>query len=229
MVTSEQLKEISVYVRGFLFESAERSEQDWLAEFPRAAAHRWQHTLIVLANADRILEGEGVDDERADAVRVAALLHDVSMFTCYHAVHGQVSAEMAQQYLMNRGYSPEFIARVCQAIAEHGTDLGDLPPEGQGARLSWEGKVLLEADILDKLGASAVTSTLLFLGKADHLNHEAHRALRDSAAFERAQFFRDFKWTDTGTRLAADRFSFFLEYLDRLREEVVEDDGPRFE
>ena len=142
--------------------------------FPRAAEHRWQHTLNVLSNAEQILKGEGADSDEAGIVRAASLLHDVSMFTCDHSIHGQVSAEIASDYLREQNYDSEFIEAVCRAVAEHGTDFGDIPPEQQGEKFSWAGKVLIEADILDKLGASAVTSALMYLGEARKLDFEAH-------------------------------------------------------
>jgi HD superfamily phosphodiesterase len=223
MIDKQDLLMIAEYVKDFLSESAGMSEQDWVKNFPRAAAHRWQHTLNVVGNAKKILEGEGASDEDAVVVRAAALLHDVSIFACDHSIHGQVSADMAIGYLEENGFDPIFVNRVSQAISEHGTDFGDLSPVEQGEQFSWEGKVLVEADILDKLGASAITSGLLILGEQHKLNHEARIGLLDSATYKRADFFKDFFWTTTGKQMAERRFGFFLEYLERLREEVVED------
>jgi HD superfamily phosphodiesterase len=197
MITKDQVLEIGTFVKDYLKESAASSDQERLKSFPRDADYRWQHTLNVLANAEKILEGEGASEEQASVVRAAALLHDVSMFTC-----------------------------VSKAVAEHGTDLGPIPPDEQGELFSWEGKVLLEADILDKLGASAVTNALLYLGKQGYFSHEVGRDLANGSAFERADFFRDYIWTTTGKRLAEERFSFFLEFLARLKEEVVEVERP---
>ena len=222
MITKKQLLEIGGFVKDYLKESAASSDQEWLKSFPRAADYRWQHTLNVLANAEKVLEGEGASEEQASVVRVAALLHDVSMFTCDHSIHGRVSAEIAEEYLSKHGYPDSFVQKISKAVAEHGTDLGPSPPDEQGELLSWEGKVLLEADILDKLGASAVTNALLYLGKQGCLSHEVSHDLAEGSAFERADFFRDYIWTTTGRKLAEERFSFFLEFLARLKEEVVE-------
>ena len=222
MITKKQLLEIGGFVKDYLKESAASSDQEWLKSFPRAADYRWQHTLNVLANAEKVLEGEGASEEQASVGRVAALLHDVSMFTCDHSIHGRVSAEIAEEYLSKHGYPDSFVQKISKAVAEHGTDLGPIPPDEQGELLSWEGKVLLEADILDKLGASAVTNALLYLGKQGCLSHEVSHDLAEGSAFERADFFRDYIWTTTGRKLAEERFSFFLEFLARLKEEVVE-------
>ncbi len=211
MLNQTQFDQICAFTRKYLKETAARSEQEWVRRFPRTAEHRWRHTLNVLRNAEKILAGEGADDDVADVVRVAAVLHDVSMFVCDHSIHGRVSAEIAEKYLREQGYPEEFVARVAQAIAEHGTDFGPLPPEEQGALLSWEGKVVVEADILDKLGASAIASGLLYLGEQGKLAHECRVALAGGPAMERAAFFKDYLWTETGRQLA---------------EEVVEGESP---
>jgi len=226
MITKDQVQEIGTFVRDYLKESAASSDQEWLQSFPRAADYRWQHTLNVLANAEKILAGEGANEEQASVVRAAALLHDVSMFTCDHTIHGRVSAEIAEEYLSKHGYPDSFVQKVSKAVAEHGTDLGPIPPDEQGELFSWEGKVLLEADILDKLGASAVTNALLYLGKQDCLSHEVSHDLAEGSAFERADFFRNYIWTATGRKIAEERFSFFLEFLARLKEEVVDVEIP---
>jgi HD superfamily phosphodiesterase len=222
MLTEEKLGHLYGFVRQYLDETAASSDREWVKNFPRAAEHRWQHTLNVLRNAEEILTGEGADDDVTDVVRVSAILHDVSMFVCDHAVHGRVSAKIATQYLREQGYPEEFVRRVARAVAEHGTDFGPLPPEEQGALFSWEGKVLVEADILDKLGASAITDALLYLGKEGWLSHECRAALAQGRAMERAAFFKDYIWTETGKRMAAERFAFFLKFQEQLAEEVVE-------
>ncbi len=222
MLTEEQFHGLCAYVRGHLENAAPHSNQEWVRQFPRAAEQRWQHTLNVHRNAQKILAGEEADQVSVEVVRVAAIFHDVAMFDCDHAIHGQVGAELAEAYLFHQGFLEDFVRRVSRAIAEHGTDFGSLAPDEQGALLSWEGKVLVEADILDKLGASAVTGTLLYLGKEGLLAHECHTALSQGRAMERAAFFKDYFWTDTGRRLAGERFAFFLSYLEQLADEVVE-------
>ncbi len=226
MLTDEQFRHLCRFVQKYLNGTAVKSEQEWLKNFPRAAEHRWQHTLNVLHNAEQILAGEGVSDDRAEVVRVAVILHDVSMFVCDHEVHGRVSAEIAEKHLLEEGYPKDFVNRVTRAVAEHGTDLGPLPPDKQGALFSWEGRVVLEADILDKLGASAITDSLLSLGEKDMLGFECHKELAEGRAMERASFFKDYIWTETGKRLAEQRFSFFLKFLEQLGEEVVETSNP---
>ena len=226
MLTDDRFRHLCHFTRTYLNDSVATSEQEWLKDFPRAAEHRWQHTLNVLHNAEQILAGEGASDEQTSIVRAAVILHDISMFVCDHEVHGQVSAEIAERYLLEQGYPQDFVNRVVRAVAEHGTDLGPLPPDEQGALFSWESKVVLEADILDKLGVSTITDSLLSLGKKDILGFECRKELSDGRAMERASFFKDYIWTETGKRLAEQRFSFFIKFLEQLKEEVVEISNP---
>lgn len=226
MITNQQFTHLYDFTRQYLKKTASESKDAWLKNFPRAADHRWQHTLNVLRNAETILAGEGADNDTAAVVRVAVILHDISMFVCDHEIHGRVSAEIAEKHLLEQGYPKEFVDRVTRAVAEHGTDLGPLPPDEQGALFSWEGKVVLEADILDKLGASTITDTLLSLGKSDRLGYECRKELSRGRAMERAAFFKDYIWTETGRRMAQQRFAFFQKFLEQLAGEVVESSAP---
>lgn len=221
MLNDDQFRQICEFTKHYLEESAASSERDWLIRFPRTAEYRWYHTLNVLRNADRILSEMNDSDFSGEVVRAAVILHDVSMFVCEHSVHGQVSADIAEQYLSDQDYPEEFVERVSRAIAEHGVDFDTLSPKEMGESFSWEGKILIEGDILDKLGASAVTSALLVQGKDDRLSFECQALLSEGRVMERAVFFKDYFWTESGKQMAEDRFGFFLRYLDQLAEEVV--------
>jgi HD superfamily phosphodiesterase len=226
MLTNLQFNEIAEFTHKYLEESAAKSEQPFIKKFPRSAEHRWQHTLNVLRNAEKILAGDGFSQDVASAVRAACLLHDVSMFVCDHEVHGQVSAKIAEGYLSEKGYSVDFIGRVARAIAEHGVDFDTLTPEAMGAAFSQEGKLLIEADILDKLGACAITDSLLAFGKDDRLQFECRLGLQKGRAMERAAYFKEYLWSQTGKRMASDRIGFFLKFLEQMQEEIVETSSP---
>jgi hypothetical protein len=43
---------------------------------------------------------------------------------------------------------------------------------------------------------------------------------------ERAAFFKDYIWTETGRRMAQQRFAFFQKFLEQLAGEVVESSAP---
>ncbi|MFT3890071.1 MAG: HD domain-containing protein [Anaerolineales bacterium] len=221
MLTKEELERIADYTRQYLYETGAKRDEERIKRQPRSSEHRWQHTLNVLRNAEQILAGENASDELADIVRVAVLMHDISKFTCESKIHAQVGAEVAQKYLTEQGYPKEFVERVALAIAEHGKDFSLIPHEQQGELLSWEGKVLIEADVLDKLGASAITDALLSLGKRDRLGFET-RAELQGRPMQRAVSSREYFWTNTGKRMAEGRFAFFEKFMEQLADEVVE-------
>ena len=222
MLSKEDLGRIADYTRQYLYETGAKRDAEHIRTRPRSIDYRWQHTLNVLRNAEQILVGENASDESAEIVRVAVIMHDISKFACESAVHAQVGAEVAQKFLTEEGYPKEFVERVARAIAEHGAIFSPLPPDQLGDLLSWEGKIVREADTLDKLGASAITDALLRLGKQDRLGFECLRELAEGRMMERAVFARQYIWTETGKRMAEQRFAFFKKFIEQLKEEVVE-------
>lgn len=229
MLTKHQFREIAAFTRRHLEETFASSTQEWTKVFPRAAEHRWQHTLNVLQNAEKILEGEKLGQDPGAVVKVSAVLHDVSMFVCDHSVHGRVSAEIGEEYLSAQNLPDDFIIRASRAITEHGVDFDTLSPDEMGSQFSLEGKILIEADLLDKFGATAVTSALLGLGKENLLPFECRQAIKKGREMERALYFKDYIWTETGKKMRDDRFGFLLSFLDQLLEEVVEETDLFFE
>jgi len=226
MLMKQQFREIANFTHQYLVETVAKSDQEWVKSFPRAAEHRWQHTLNVLQNAVKILDGEKLDQNIFDIVKVSAIMHDISMFVCDHSIHGRVSAEIAEGYLSAQGFSSNFTYRVTQAITEHGVDFDTITPDEMGAQFSLEGKIQIEADILDKFGVSAVTSALLQLGKNELLPFECRIALNDGIEMQRALYFKDYLWTETGKKMRDDRFGFFLSFLNQLSEEGFEKTSP---
>lgn len=222
MLTKQQLGEIATFTHLYLEKSVATSNQEWIKAFPRSAEHRWQHTLNVLQNAEKILVGENLEQNLVDIVKVSAVMHDVSMFVCDHSIHGRVSAEIAEEYLSTQDFSTDFVHRVARAITEHGVDFDTLSPDEMGSQFSVEGKILIEADLLDKFGACALTNALLRLGKDDLLPFECRIALNDGSDMQRALYFKDYVWTAKGKKMRDDRFGFFLAFLNQLSEEVVE-------
>ncbi|MGA9348165.1 MAG: hypothetical protein WBW48_05080 [Anaerolineae bacterium] len=70
-----------------------------------------------------------------------------------------------------------------------------------------------------------MTDGLLYLGKQDKLSHECRVALAEGRVMERAAFFKDYLWTETAKRLAEERFGFFVQFLEQLAEEVMEEEA----
>jgi len=72
-------------------------------------------------------------------------------------VHAEEGARVAREYLEARDYPQSFVDAVCKSVAEHSYqgDLADLPLET---------RCLVEADLLDKVGANGTALMLLRMG-----------------------------------------------------------------
>ncbi|MFB6354109.1 MAG: HD domain-containing protein [Halobacteriales archaeon] len=120
-----------------------------------SADYRFNHIINVVDLAADIAEREGAD---VDVVKVAALFHDVAKLEVDQDVHAEAGARVAREYLESHGDFPEsFIDRVCTVVENHSY-------QGPVTDLSVEAQSLIEADILDKVGANGVALMLLRMG-----------------------------------------------------------------
>ncbi len=105
---------------------------------------RYEHTMRVYRWAIKLQAKCGGDLE---IITLAALLHDIGWDS--DRPHNEVGAEMAVEYLDSIGYDEEKIARVGEIILRH---------EDQDTQdeLSLECKVVMDADLLDEVGALSV-------------------------------------------------------------------------
>ena len=148
-------------MKGFVFEylaaSVEKEEEGGrMSWYPwHSAEYRHNHILNVVDLAVEIAEKEGAD---TDVTRVAALFHDVAKLETDQELHAEAGARVAREYLESRGEYPEsFVQQVCRAI-EHHSHQGDLTD------LALETQCLIEADLLDKVGANGTALMLLRMG-----------------------------------------------------------------
>ena len=152
-----ELEEMKRFVYEYL-EASVRNEDEGgrMRWYPwHSAEYRFNHTLNVLQLSEKIARSEGAD---LDVVRVAALFHDVAKLDADQDVHAKEGARVASEYLTSRGdYPDSFVERVCRAIEEHSYqgDVRDVSPETQ---------CLIEADLLDKVGANGTALILLRMG-----------------------------------------------------------------
>jgi len=156
-VSEEAFEEMQAFVHDYLAASVE-SEDDGgrMRWYPwHSAEYRFNHILNVVDLAAHIAEREGAD---VDVVRVAALFHDVAKLEVDQDVHAEAGARVAREYLESHGdYPPSFVDRVCQSILDHSY-------QGDPTDLSIETQCLIEADLLDKVGANGTALMLLRMG-----------------------------------------------------------------
>ncbi|MFC6836215.1 HD domain-containing protein [Halomarina ordinaria] len=156
-VADEEFEAMKQFVHDYLAASVESEETGGrMRWYPwHSAEYRFNHILNVVDLATTIAEREGANP---DVVRVAALFHDISKLEADQDVHAEEGARVAREYLTARGDFPEsFVEEVCAAIRDHSYQgpLTDLPLET---------RCLVEADLLDKVGANGTALMLLRMG-----------------------------------------------------------------
>ena len=155
-VTDDEFDEMAAFVFEYLAASVENEDEGGrMRWYPwHSAEYRHNHILNVVELAEEIAEKEGAD---VDVTRVAALFHDIAKLDAEQDVHAEEGARVAREYLEARDYPQSFVDAVCKSVAEHSYqgDLADLPLETQ---------CLVEADLLDKVGANGTALMLLRMG-----------------------------------------------------------------
>ncbi|ELZ24667.1 metal dependent phosphohydrolase [Natrinema limicola JCM 13563] len=156
-MTDAEFEEMKGFVFEYLAASVEKEDEGGrMRWYPwHSAEYRHNHILNVVELATEIADGEGAD---VDVTRVAALFHDVAKLETDQELHAEAGARVAREYLESHGEYPEsFIQQVCRSI-EHHSYQGDLTD------LALETQCLIEADLLDKVGANGTALMLLRMG-----------------------------------------------------------------
>lgn len=105
---------------------------------------RYEHIMRVYRWAIKLQAKEGGDLE---IIALAALLHDVGW--AKDRPHEEVSAEIAVEYLVEQGLDEVLIGRVGDIILRH-------PDKDTEEELSLECRIVMDADLLDEVGAMSV-------------------------------------------------------------------------
>jgi uncharacterized protein len=212
-VSDEEFANMKQFVYDYLAASVENEEEGGrMRWYPwHSAEYRYNHILNVVALAGKIAEREGAD---VDVTKVAGLFHDIAKLDAEQDVHAEEGARVAREYLETRGGFPvSFVDEVCRSIEMHSyqDDLSDLPMEAQ---------CLVEADILDKVGANGTALMLLRMG------YEA-RTHMDSAemvgrVLDRGEDAVDRIESDTAESIAHQRLKRVKWFREWLEAEVAE-------
>ena len=211
-VSDEHFEEMMRFVRDYLSASVE-SEDDGgrMRWYPwHSAEYRFNHIRNVVEIATEIAEAEGAD---VDVVRVAAAFHDVAKLEADQDVHAEAGARVAREYLRSRGNYPEsFIDEVCDAIVDHSYtgDLADVPLES---------RCLMEADLLDKVGANGAALMLLRMGYESRTHMDAAKMV--DRVLQRGRDHTDRVVSDTAESIAHQRIKRVKWLREWLEEEVA--------
>ncbi|WP_311171332.1 HD domain-containing protein [Halobellus ordinarius] len=222
-VSDEEFEEMKRFVRDYLAASVE-SEEDGgrMRWYPwHNAEYRYNHILNVVDLATEIAEREGAD---VDVVRVAALFHDISKLEADQEVHADEGARVAREYLTSRGGFPQsFVEQVCQVVADHSY-------QGPLSDVSLETQSLIEADILDKVGANGTALMLLRMGYESRTHMDAAEMV--DRVFQRGRDATERIDSDAAETIAHKRLKrvkWFREWLEAEVSEMdhAESDGLR--
>jgi len=212
-VAPEAFAEMKGFVEDYLAASVEAEDDGGrMRWYPwHSASYRFNHILNVVGLATRIADEEGAD---ADVVRVAALFHDIAKLEADQDVHAEAGAAVAREYLDSRGDYPEsFVDEVCQAVEAHSY-------QGSLADVSLETRCLIEADILDKVGANGTALMLLRMGYEARTHMDAAKMV--DRVLERGEDHASRIVSDTAESIAHRRLKRVRWFQEWLVDEVAE-------
>ncbi|MFW5922637.1 MAG: HD domain-containing protein [Halodesulfurarchaeum sp.] len=212
-VTAESFESMAAFVYDYLEASVENEgDGGRMRWYPwHSADYRFNHIMNVVELATEIAEAEGAN---VDVVRVAALFHDIAKLEADQEVHAEEGARVAREYLESHGEVPQsFIDQVCRAIEGH-SHTGDLDD------VALETQCLIEADLLDKIGANGITLMLLRMGYEARTHMDAAELVQ--RVLNRGKEAKKRVESDTAESLAYRRLKRVAWFRDWLEGEVAE-------
>ena len=167
----------------------------------------YDHTMRVYRWAIRLQAKLGGD---LDVIVLAALLHDIGWEK--DRPHNEVSAEVAVEYLDSIGVDPGMIVKVGEIIMVH-------DDKETGKDLSLECRIVMDADLLDEVGAVGIMSDCMASGQEDETSYK-------KAYYRIKEYLRNTKpkigWckTDTGRNEFMKRIQLIEGYIYQLEREL---------
>ncbi len=214
-VTDQEIAEMEQFVYDYLSASVQNEDDGGrMRWYPwHSADYRFNHIQNVVQLARKIAEHEGAD---TDIVTVASLFHDISKLEAPQDIHAEEGAKVAREYLESRGdYPVSFIDSVCQVIVDHSFT-------GPLSEVSLESRCLMEADILDKIGANGTALMLLRMGYESRTHMDAARMV--DRVFQRGKDHVDRLESGTAESIAHQRLKRVKWFREWLEAEVAEMD-----
>ncbi|MWV39132.1 HD domain-containing protein [Natrialba sp. INN-245] len=211
-VPDTEFEEMKAFVFEYLAASVGKEEEGGrMRWYPwHSAEYRHNHILNVVDLAEEIARKEGAD---ADVTRVAALFHDVAKLEADQELHAEAGARVAREYLESRSEYPEsFIDQVCQAIEHHSY-------QGNLNDLALETQCLIEADLLDKIGANGTALMLLRMGYEARTHMDADEMI--DRVLERGYDAASRVRSDTAESIAHQRLKRVKWFREWLEDEIA--------
>lgn len=170
---------------------------------------RFEHTMRVYRWAIKLQSKLGGD---LDIIALAALLHDIGWDESGERSHGEVGAELAVEYLDSIGVDPEIIRRVGEIIMIH-------EDKDTDAELSLECKIVMDADLLDEVGAVGVLwDAMATACEEDPTYKKAYYRIKNYYRINRPKIRRC--KTDAARAEYAKRMQMIESYISQLEKEL---------
>ena len=214
-VSEAEFSAMQEFVRDYLTASVESEEEGGrMRWYPwHSAEYRFNHILNVVELSTEIAEAEGAN---VDITRVAALFHDIAKLEVEQDVHAEEGARIAREYLSAHCEYPEsFVDQVCGGVRDHSYqgDLTNLPLETQ---------CLVEADVLDKVGANGAALMLLRMGYESRTHMDAAEMV--GRVLERGEDAKERIESQTAYDIAHRRLKRVVWFREWLDDEVADVD-----
>ena len=190
--------------------------------------HDWFHTYRVYQHARHIAEGENADGL---VVELAALLHDIAD-PKFHNGDESIGPAKARAFLGEHKVQQAVIEHVCQIIRY--MSYKNSLAEGEAVFSSLEMEIVQDADRLDAIGAIGIARTFHYGGYKNRLMYDpdippvtdlTKEAYKNSDAptinhfYEKLLRLKDMMNTATARKLAEERHTFMLQFLDQFYKE----------
>jgi len=207
-VSDEDYADMEQFVHDYLAASVANEDTGGrMRWYPwHSAEYRFNHIRNVVELAVEIAAEEGAN---VDVTRVAALFHDIAKLEVEQDVHAEEGARIAREYLETQSEYPQsFIDQVCRSVRDHSY-------QGEIDDLSLETQCLIEADILDKVGANGAALMLLRMGYESRTHMDAAEMI--GRVVERGEEARERVTSQTGEDIAhrrLKRVQWFKEWLE---------------
>lgn len=202
-------KEMINYVRKSL-ENRELHPEDFENKFPFRI--RFQHTMRVYKWALRLNEFEKGDQE---IISISVIFHDVGKASDSDSdvPHAEVSGEICKKYLESINYNKNKSDIIVQAIKKHSHK------EEHVEKLTLEEKILIDADLLDEVGAITVLWDSMATAMENDPSYEkVYERLKKR--LDRIKEKKLLIKTKTGMKFYEDRIKFLENFLDNLKYEL---------
>ncbi|MGG7551470.1 HD domain-containing protein [Chryseobacterium arthrosphaerae] len=190
------------------------------------AGHDWFHIERVWKLAIKIAETEDCDK---DVVELSALLHDIAD-PKFHNGDETIAPKISREFLQSQEVSEETIEKVLFVIENISFKNRSQAPENPPVEL----KIVQDADRIDAIGAIGIARTFNFGGFKNNpmydpavqpnlgMSKEEYKKSNGTTInhfYEKLLLLKDLMNTEQGKKMAEERHSYMLNFLDQFYKE----------